>query len=467
MRRFVPCAVLPLLIPRTSNGPLVSGTSPCAFEEDRLAAILDRVEQLLRRQPTPVDDLHVVAAFANDFGSLLSVGRAFLIIAFIVEAFRIPMAPVSWPRGSDPSVYAKVGLLRKALLVAGPTVSGRQRDGDKKKGPALDEPECPSAGWLQAARAHRPRADALPQVVLSQLGCKTAGASSVRSLAHLLAFNHTETDSWFCNKDWSYFQVGMFHRIPDVKSDLTMGLFTALLPYLTARPVLDMSHHDMVRWVLDHYLPDPTGLFLEFGVWRGESLKMIAKRLQNAGGGVVFGFDSFRGLPAAWQPWRGDVESTFPAGYYRVKAVPRVEHNARLVVGLYNRTLPAFLQRWFSGDGMDDGTLPARKKLRFIHIDSDLYSSTKDVLVGLAPYISPGCVLIFDDLINIGNLAGSAFGAFAEFMVAQPSFRVFQVLAAPWAILGGEDVHPVFNSSWGAQGVNVASQKYVALRVVK
>ena len=64
------------------------------------------------------------------------------------------------------------------------------------------------------------------------------------------------------------------------------------------------------------------GLALEFGVYSGQTLKMIAAA---RGGGEVYGFDSFEGLP---EPWR----SGFPAGAFDTDQLPDVP-GAELVVG--------------------------------------------------------------------------------------------------------------------------------------
>lgn len=62
----------------------------------------------------------------------------------------------------------------------------------------------------------------------------------------------------------------------------------------------------------DQDLPPPlsSGLWLEFGVAEGKSLAAIARRVSRlrtegdtrVSGGVVYGFDSFEGLPEAWKP---------------------------------------------------------------------------------------------------------------------------------------------------------------------
>ena len=46
------------------------------------------------------------------------------------------------------------------------------------------------------------------------------------------------------------------------------------------------------------------GLFLEFGVFEGNSIQTISKNTDN----IVYGFDSFEGLP---EKWRDGFENNF------------------------------------------------------------------------------------------------------------------------------------------------------------
>src|SRR5262249_32922649 len=78
----------------------------------------------------------------------------------------------------------------------------------------------------------------------------------------------------------------------------------------------------------------PPGLVLEFGVYRGTTLKRIAQRCP---GETVYGFDSFKGLPESWIGSR-NVSTTMDRG----GVLPQVPVNAKLIAGLFSDTLPAF-----------------------------------------------------------------------------------------------------------------------------
>lgn len=118
---------------------------------------------------------------------------------------------------------------------------------------------------------------------------------------------------------------------------------------------------------------DP-GLALEFGVSTGGSLRRIVAGMPE--GSRVVGFDSFDGLPEAWR-------EGFDRGMFR--ASPPEIDGAELVIGLYDATLPT----WAPDE--DD---PA---IALVHIDCDLYSSTRTVLEHIGPHLKPGALIVFDE----------------------------------------------------------------------
>lgn len=118
----------------------------------------------------------------------------------------------------------------------------------------------------------------------------------------------------------------------------------------------------------------PDGLILEFGVASGTTINYLARTIALCGR-RVYGFDSFDGLPERW--------ADYPVGHFAC-APPAVAPNVELVVGLFADTLPSFLAE-------HDG--PAA----LIHVDCDLYSSTRTVLDSLAPRIVPGTFIALDE----------------------------------------------------------------------
>ena len=135
------------------------------------------------------------------------------------------------------------------------------------------------------------------------------------------------------------------------------------------------------------------GMALEFGVYHGETLSVIARHRT----GPVYGFDSFQGLPEDWR--RG-----FPAGSFDVDGIPRVE-GADLVVGWFADTLPGFLD---AHPGPVD----------FLHVDGDLYSSARTVLELVGPRLRPGSVVVFDEFFNFPGWREHEFRAWHEHVAA-------------------------------------------------
>lgn len=153
------------------------------------------------------------------------------------------------------------------------------------------------------------------------------------------------------------------------------------------------------------------GLVLEFGVYHGRSLRLIAARSPS----TAHGFDSFEGLPEAWSAAEG-------AGAYSTHGrIPEVPGDVRLHGGWFENSLPPFLA---SHPG----------PVRIAHIDCDLYSSTRTVLTQLRERLVPGSVLLFDDMLGYPGYEAHELRAFEEF-VAEDGRR-YEILAA--ALLGRE-----------------------------
>ncbi|WP_436493169.1 class I SAM-dependent methyltransferase [Actinokineospora sp. HUAS TT18] len=136
------------------------------------------------------------------------------------------------------------------------------------------------------------------------------------------------------------------------------------------------------------------GLALEFGVYTGTTLKIIATA---RGGEGVYGFDSFEGLPSDWR-------AGYPAGAFRTDGLPEVP-GADLVVGWFDDTLPAFLAEH---PGPVD----------FLHVDGDLYSSAKTVLELVGPRLRVGSVIVFDEFFNYAGWRDHEFKAWLEYVEA-------------------------------------------------
>ena len=139
----------------------------------------------------------------------------------------------------------------------------------------------------------------------------------------------------------------------------------------------------------------PNTLWLEFGVASGTTINYISKFTSE----TVYGFDSFEGLPETWRPG-------FEKGIFnRNGNLPRVNPNVELIKGWFNETLVNFIQS-------------KNKKVSFIHMDADLYSSTKYIFEVLKDYLDTDCIIVFDELVNYPGFDGDTgeLKAFYEFI---------------------------------------------------
>jgi hypothetical protein len=135
------------------------------------------------------------------------------------------------------------------------------------------------------------------------------------------------------------------------------------------------------------------GLWMEFGVWMGESINYVSRQISPA---VIHGFDSFKGLPESWN-------RLFQKGAFSLGGeLPRVEGNVRLHEGWFQETLPVFLAK-------NEGPVA------FAHVDCDLYSSTQFVLNRLGDRVTSGTVLVFDEFVTPSPAKNEAY-AFREFV---------------------------------------------------
>jgi hypothetical protein len=147
------------------------------------------------------------------------------------------------------------------------------------------------------------------------------------------------------------------------------------------------------------------GDVLEFGVMGGETLSILCSQFKDR---AVHGFDSFKGLP---EDWIHDV----PSGAFSTEGtVPTdLPPNAKLYVGMFEDTLPDYLA---STDA----------PVALLHIDSDLYSSARTALFGLAPRLRAGSMIVFDEFLNYPGWRQHEYRAFIEFVDAfDVEFRYF------------------------------------------
>jgi tetratricopeptide (TPR) repeat protein len=181
-------------------------------------------------------------------------------------------------------------------------------------------------------------------------------------------------------------------RLPDhVLSSVDYALSTSV----AMDPSMHYYEHDLLQLALTKAARSPAldgGLVLEFGVYHGKTIRMIGSHFSN---GPVHGFDTFSGLPEDWY-------STGAGAYSTYGALPKAPGNVQFHVGLFSETLPGFLEA--------HPDVP----IRFMNIDCDLYSSTKDVFDAVAHRVRPGTVIVFDEYTMNPHWAEDEYRAFQE-----------------------------------------------------
>ena len=141
---------------------------------------------------------------------------------------------------------------------------------------------------------------------------------------------------------------------------------------------------------------DKENLFLEFGVFKGDSINLFAKKLKKINADI-FGFDSFKGLKDEWM-----TEEFNPPGTFDLKGEkPKVEKNVKLVDGWVEETAKSFLSK-------------NSKKIAFIHFDLDTYNSTSFVLKLLKNNFQSGTIILFDEFYGFPNWEKYEYKAFKE-----------------------------------------------------
>jgi hypothetical protein len=80
----------------------------------------------------------------------------------------------------------------------------------------------------------------------------------------------------------------------------------------------------------------------------------------------------------------------------------------RLHKGWFNDSIPVYLQ------ALGGKTTP----IAYLHVDCDLYSSTRTIFELLGDRIVPGTVIVFDEYFNYAGWEAGEYLAFQEFIQA-------------------------------------------------
>jgi hypothetical protein len=131
----------------------------------------------------------------------------------------------------------------------------------------------------------------------------------------------------------------------------------------------------------------PNKIYGEFGVYKGES----ANWLLGIGCEKLYLYDSFDGLPSDWS-------SKFKKGHFKCDTPTFNDERVVLVKGYFENTIDEFNNIEFG----------------LVHVDCDLYESTKTVLYNIKTFKNQ--ILVFDEFYNIENSENHELKAFLEFV---------------------------------------------------
>jgi hypothetical protein len=165
-----------------------------------------------------------------------------------------------------------------------------------------------------------------------------------------------------------------------------------------------ITDYDLYEWVTNTQLDFAllsTGLVLEFGTATGRTLNQFAYWLPNQ---TIYGFDSWQGLPEKF--------NDLPAGHF-AQPLPEVSANCKLVQGWFGER-PKQDQSGIAEFTAQNFAKRHYEPIALLHLDADLYSSTKTVLDVFAKQIVPGTVILFNEYWNHPTWKKHEFRAWQE-----------------------------------------------------
>jgi len=156
---------------------------------------------------------------------------------------------------------------------------------------------------------------------------------------------------------------------------------------------INMAGNVTFKQLFEQAIPD--GLYLEFGVAEGKSIREMGT---DAPDKTIYGFDSFEGLPEDWKE-DGDLKK----GAFACDIPTDLPPNVVLVIGLFQDTL-------------EDWAEEHPGHLSVIHLDADLYSSTDYVMRTLEDRFVDGTIIVFDEIHGHPDHKEHEYKNFLEFL---------------------------------------------------
>lgn len=141
------------------------------------------------------------------------------------------------------------------------------------------------------------------------------------------------------------------------------------------------------HWHEDAKFAKIEGDVVEMGVYSGYTINILSELFPDDN---VYGFDSFEGLP---EPWKvSDYKTIGTEHFDRRGSLPNVNSNVTLIKGFFSDTLPVHSDKI--------------GQIKYLHIDSDLYSSAVETFEAFNSKIVKGTVIVFDEFCKFERPLG-------------------------------------------------------------
>ena len=136
-----------------------------------------------------------------------------------------------------------------------------------------------------------------------------------------------------------------------------------------------------IRHAAKELIPESMTHVLEFGVYKGASIKIIKNELAKKTVRYdLFGFDSFIGLPDDWVT--PDGKTLLKEGAFFTGGPPDIT-GIKWFPGWFKDTIPEYLK--------------IAQPIALLHVDCDLYVPAKEIFYGLQKFIVKGTIIAIDD----------------------------------------------------------------------
>jgi hypothetical protein len=166
-----------------------------------------------------------------------------------------------------------------------------------------------------------------------------------------------------------------------------------------------------------------SGAFVEFGIYKGNWLKLLIDMTERAGlgGREIWGFDSFKGLS---KPHSTHDSNFWKEGMYAASRA-EVEQNLQTA----KRPRIKLVEGFFS-ESLKGQEATRLGDIAYARIDCDIYEPTVECLSFISRRLSHGAVLVFDDWTH--HIDYGETKAFAEWVPMVPHLKFEFLCLGPW-----------------------------------